>query len=71
MSTLSEIEKAADALPAEEQETLRRHLETKLRARAAATARLVIEDGQPVLVAPPDAPAMTPAVVKAALADFP
>ena len=71
MSTLAEIEQAADTLPAEEQETLLRHLEGKLRARTTAVARLVVENGQPVLVAPPGAPAMTPEVVKAALADFP
>ena len=36
MSTLAEIERAADALPAEEQEILLRHLTRKLARRAEA-----------------------------------
>ena len=71
MSTLAEIEAAVDTLPTSQQVTLLRHSETKLRRATAASARLVLEGGQPVLVAPPGAPPMTPEVVKAALADFP
>ena len=71
MSTLAEIEAAVDTLPTPPQMTLRRHLETKLRKASATAARLVLERGQPVLVAPPGAPPMTPDVVKAAPADFP
>ncbi len=48
MSTLSEIEKAADALPAAEQETLLRHLSRKVARRDAAAP------GWPV--PPPDVP---------------
>jgi hypothetical protein len=69
MSTLAEIEAAMEALPASEQLALLRRLERRL--RAADRARLVEEDGVPVLVAPPGAPLMTPEFVKAALADFP
>ena len=71
MSTLAEIEAAVDTLPAPQQMTLLRHLETKLRKASATAARLVLERGQPVLVAPPGAPPMTPDVVKAAPTDFP
>ena len=71
MSTVAEIEAAVDTLPTPQQVTLLRHLETKLRKASATAARLVLESGQPVLVAPPGAPPMTPDVVKAALADFP
>jgi len=71
MSTLAEIEAAVDTLPTPQQMTLLRHLETKLRKASATAARLVLEGGQPVLVAPPGAPPMTPDMVKAALADFP
>ena len=71
MSTLAEIEQAVESLPAQQQELLLRHLKMKLHGRFAGAARLVLEDGRPVLVAPPGAPEMTPGVVKAALADFP
>jgi predicted ATPase len=71
MSTLVEIEKAADALPEAQQLALLRHLEAKLHGDRSGGARLVVENGQPVLVAPPGAPVMTPEFVKQALADFP
>lgn len=71
MRTLAEIEAAMDTLPTPKQVSLLRHLETKLRKAGATAARLVLEGGQPVLVAPPGAPPMTPEVAKAALADFP
>ena len=38
MSTLAEIEQAADRLPAAEQETLLRHLNQKLARRSGAVA---------------------------------
>ena len=47
MSTLAEIERAADALPAEQQELLVRRLSRKLARRASATSNLV---------PPPEAP---------------
>ena len=65
MSTLLEIEAAADTLPAHQQLALLRHLESRLRGR------LVMENGIPVLVAPPGAPEMTPEFIKELLADFP
>jgi hypothetical protein len=71
MSTLAEIEEAVDALPKAEQVALLRHIESKVLGVAATGGRLVMENGRAVLVAPPDAPAMTPELVKAQLADFP
>ena len=71
MSTLAEIEDAVDALPQSEQVALLRHIELKVRGATATGGRLVMENGRAVLVAPPDAPAMTPELVKALLADFP
>lgn len=71
MSTLAEIETAVAALPPQEQELLLRHLEMKFYGSSSTTARLVMENGRPVLAAPPGAPEMTSAMVKAALADFP
>ncbi|WP_042724959.1 hypothetical protein [Chthoniobacter flavus] len=69
--SLAEIESAVESLPAQEQELLLRHLTKKLYGGQSATATLVMENGRPVLVAPPGAPAMTSDMVKAALADFP
>ena len=71
MSTLTEIESAVESLPEQQQEMLLRHLEIKLHGRSAGVARVVLENGVPVLVAPFGAPEMNPAVVKAALVDFP
>lgn len=48
MSTLTEIEKAAATLPAEEQQTLLRHLSQTLARRAGSTA--------PCPVPPPHVP---------------
>jgi hypothetical protein len=69
--SLAEIESAVESLPADQQELLVRHLTVKLYGNSQSSARLVVEDGRPVLVASAGAPAMTPAFVKAALADFP
>jgi hypothetical protein len=71
MSTLAEIEAAVDTLTAPEQEQLLRTLRAKLSSRVAPAAQLVFEDGRAVLVAPPNAPPMTPEYVRVALADFP
>ena len=56
MSTLAEIESAVESLPARQQELLLRHLEMKLHGRSTAVASLVLEEGRPVLVAPPRCP---------------
>jgi len=69
--SLAEIESAVESLPADQQELLLRHLTVKLYGDTKTSASLVVKDGRPVLVAPAGAPAMTPAFVKAALADFP
>lgn len=69
--SFAEIESAVESLPAQEQELLLRHLTMKLYGGTSANATLVMENGRPVLVAPPGAPAMTSELVKAALADFP
>ena len=71
MSTLAEIEEAVDALPQAEQVALLRHVESKVRGATATGGKLVVKNSHAVLVAPPGAPAMTPEVVKALLADFP
>jgi hypothetical protein len=71
VSTLAEIEEAVDALPPAEQVALLRRIESKVRGTIAAGGRLVMENGRAVLLAPPGAPAMTPDLVKALLADFP
>ncbi|HSI11402.1 MAG TPA: hypothetical protein VK961_05135 [Chthoniobacter sp.] len=69
--SLAEIESAVESLPADQQELLLRHLTVKLYGDNKASASLVVENGRPVLVAPAGAPVMTPAFVKATLADFP
>ena len=73
MNTLSEIEAAAEALPLEQKEELFRFLATRLRASEAQTriARLVRQDDDALLEAPPDAPPMTPENVKRMLEDWP
>jgi len=71
MSTLTEIEAAVNALPWDEQMTLLRRMELKIRDAAPSRGRLVMENGHAVLAAPQGAPAMTPTLVKALLADFP
>ncbi len=54
-----------------EQVALLRHIESKVRGAPATGGKLVMENGDAVLVAPPGAPAMTPEVVKTLLVDFP
>jgi len=74
MSTLAEIETAAEALPPEQQEELIRFLAGRLRPVEEPTrrARLVKgPDGTLLLEAPPDAPPMTTEIVKQLLEDFP
>jgi len=73
MSTLIEIEAAAEALPKEQKEELFRFLADQLR-RADAPARkghLIRCGNDALLEAPPDAPPMTPENVKRMLADCP
>ena len=67
MSTLLEIESAAEALPPEQKEELFRFLTARLRpaAEVRRRARLVKgPDGTLLLEAPPDAPPMTTENVK-------
>ena len=71
MSTLTEIESAVASLPVSQQELLLRWLAGKLHGRPTGPASLIVENGSPVLVAPPGAPEMTTDQVKAALTDFP
>lgn len=71
MSTIAEIEAAVESLPAEDQWILLQRLETKMREQQPERARLVMENGRVVLLAPPGAPEMTPELVKAIMADFP
>ena len=74
MSTLLEIESAADALPPEQKEELFRFLAARLRPREkfASGARLVEgPNGTLLLEAPPGAPPMTTEIVKQMLEDFP
>ena len=74
MSTLAEIEAAAEALPPEQQEELFRFLTARLRQiekpRPAAT---LVEgpNGTLLLEARPGAPPMTTETVKQMLEDFP
>lgn len=74
MSTLAEIESAAEALPLEQKEELVRFLTARLRPAEPSTrrARLVEgPDGTLLLEAPPGAPPMTPETIKKMLEDFP
>jgi uncharacterized membrane protein len=74
MSTLAEIESAAEALPPEQQEALVRFLTARNRpAKEVRTrARLVNgPEGTLLLEASPDAPPMTTENVKRMLKDFP
>ena len=73
MSSLLEIEVAAEALPPEQQAELIRFLTGRLRpAEVSRRARLVKgPDGTLLLEAPPDAPPMTTETVKKLLEDFP
>jgi hypothetical protein len=73
MSTLTEIESAAGALPPEQQEELFRFLSVRLRPSAPPPqkARLVREGDDVFLEAPPGAPPMTTENVKRLLEDWP
>lgn len=73
MSTLIEIEAAAEALPEEQKRELIDFLTTRLRGirPAPRKARLVRQSGDALLEAPADAPPMTPENVKRMLADWP
>ena len=74
MSTLAEIEAAAEALPQEQIKELIRFLEAQLEAGAprAPAARLVAGAGGLLLLeAPAGAPPMTTESVKKLLEDFP
>lgn len=73
MSTLLEIEAAADALPPEQKVELFRFLTTRLRPsdRQPSTARLVRAGDDVLLEAPPGAPPMTTETVKRMLENWP
>ena len=73
MSTLLEIEAASEALPPEQKEELVRFLTARLRPPEAQTrkARLVREDDDVFLEAPPGAPPMTTENVRRMLEDWP
>jgi len=73
MSTLLEIETAAEALPPEQKEELFLFLAVRLRPATPLIqkARLVQEGDDLVLEAPPDAPPMTSENVKRLLEDWP
>jgi hypothetical protein len=74
MSTLLEIEVAAETLPPAEKEELVRFLNARLRPNdlSARGARLVAgPNGTLLLEAPPGAPPMTTETVKQMLEDFP
>ena len=73
MSTLLEIETAAEALPPEQKEELFLFLSVRLRPATPLTqkARLVQEGDDLVLEAPPDALPMTSENVKRLLEDWP
>jgi hypothetical protein len=71
--TLTEIEAAAEALPAQEQAELVRFLTQRLGSCTAPSsrARLVREGDDALLEAPAGAPPMTPENVKRLLEDWP
>lgn len=73
MSTLLEIEAAAEVLPPEQQAELVRFLTARLQPKVAAPqARLVTgPNGTLLLEAPPGAPPMTTENIKQLLEDFP
>jgi hypothetical protein len=75
MSTLLEIETAAEKLPPEEKQALLHHLAAHLGVglpqSSAPQARLVRRGGDVLLEAPPGAPPMTPQSVKRMLEDWP
>ncbi|HWN95435.1 MAG TPA: hypothetical protein VNT99_10415 [Methylomirabilota bacterium] len=73
MSTLAEIESAAEALPPEQKTELIRFLAARLRLADSPSrkARLVREGDDVFLEAPPGAPPMTTESVKQMLEDWP
>jgi hypothetical protein len=73
MSTLAEIEAAAEALPREEKEELLRFLAARLRRldTPRRKARLVRQGDDTLLEAAPGAPRMTPEIIKEMLEDWP
>ena len=73
MSTLLEIEAAAEALPLEQKEELVRFLTARLRPpdQQPRKARLVRDGDDVFLEAPPGAPPMTTENVKRMLEDWP
>jgi hypothetical protein len=75
MSTLLEIETAAEKLPPEEKQSLLQHLAAQLGIglpeSSAPTARLVRRGDDVLLEAAPGAPPMTPQSVKHMLEDWP
>ena len=73
MSTLAEIQAAAESLPPEEKEKLLRFLAECLHAsdQDSGKARLVRQDNDVLLEAPPGAPPMTPENIKRMLEDWP
>ena len=74
MSTLLEIEAAAEALPPEQKEELVRFLTGCLRPTEPVNSRARLvkgPDGTLLLEAPSDAPPMTTESVKRMLEDFP
>ena len=75
MSTLLEIETAAEKLPPEEKHALLQHLVAQLGIglpqSSAPTARLVRRGDDVLLEAAPGAPPMTPQSVKRMLEDWP
>jgi hypothetical protein len=72
MSTLAEIEAAADALSLEQKEELIRFLSARLRQPNEKQRARVVREGDDVLLeAPPGALPMTPDNVKRMLEDWP
>jgi len=73
MSTLDEIEAAAEALSLEQKEELFRFLSARLRRSQPqlSKARVVREGDDVLLEAPPGAPVMTPENIKRILEDWP
>lgn len=72
MNTLKEIEAAAEALPKEQKEELRRFLTARLLAsQGSERSCLVRSNGDVFLEAPQSAPAMTAELVKQLLEDWP
>lgn len=73
MTTLAEIEAAAEELPPEQKEELLRFLAARIRGSNGQTrkARLVRQGNDALLEGPPEALPMTPENVKRMLEDWP